>query len=161
VWEFDFCKTRLKTLCVRLNPRRRDSRFRATSPTNPRETGKLQTKANRFGERPAAVRSRVKSIGEESHQLDASETSGRHGVVEGHSSQFGNNHFTEMCSSSKAGSYVRLVYHSNLGLRVITKREEGETHQLDAAEASGGHGVVEGLHGGLRGFRSPQIWWVT
>jgi len=39
--------------------------------------------------------------------------------------QFENNYFTEMCSGSEAGSYVRLVdfvYHSTLGLRVIKKR---------------------------------------
>ena len=37
-----------------------------------------------------------------------------------------NNYFTEMCSSSEAGSYVRLiafVYHSTLGLRVIKKKK--------------------------------------
>ena len=42
----------------------------------------------------------------------------------GYSSQFENNYFTEMCSSFKAGSYLRLiafVYHSTLGLRVINK----------------------------------------
>ena len=36
-------------------------------------------------------------------------------------------HFTEMCSGSEAGSYLRLidfVYHSTLGLRVIKKKEE-------------------------------------
>ena len=36
-------------------------------------------------------------------------------------------HFTEICSGSEAGSYLRLidlVYHSTLGLRVIKKREE-------------------------------------
>jgi len=35
--------------------------------------------------------------------------------------------FTEMCSSSEAGSYVRLiafVYHSTLGLSVIDKIKE-------------------------------------
>ena len=35
------------------------------------------------------------------------------------------NYFTEMCSGSEAGSYVRLidfVYHSTLGLRVIKKK---------------------------------------
>ena len=45
------------------------------------------------------------------------------------SSQFKNNFFTEMCSGSEAGSYIRLidfVYHSTLGLRVIKKeRTEG------------------------------------
>jgi len=33
-----------------------------------------------------------------------------------------------MCSGSEAGSYLRLidfVYHSTLGLRVITKKKEG------------------------------------
>ena len=41
-------------------------------------------------------------------------------------SQFENNYFTEMCSGSEAGSYSRLidfVYHSTLGLRVITKKK--------------------------------------
>jgi len=41
------------------------------------------------------------------------------------SSQFENNYFTEMCSGSEAGSYLRLVdlvYHSTIGLRVIKKR---------------------------------------
>ena len=38
------------------------------------------------------------------------------------------NYFTEMCSGSEAGSYLRLidfVYHSTLGLRVIKKKREG------------------------------------
>ena len=37
-----------------------------------------------------------------------------------------NNYFTEMCSGSEAGSYLRLidfVYHSTLGLRVIKERK--------------------------------------
>ena len=41
------------------------------------------------------------------------------------SSQFENNCFTEMCSGSEAGSYLRLIYlvcHSTLGLRVIKKK---------------------------------------
>jgi len=40
-------------------------------------------------------------------------------------SQFENNYFREMCSGSEAGSCLRLidfVYHSTLGLRVITKK---------------------------------------
>ena len=40
------------------------------------------------------------------------------------SSQFENNYFTEMCSGSEAGSYLRLidfVYHSTIGFRVIKK----------------------------------------
>jgi len=39
--------------------------------------------------------------------------------------QFENTYFTEMCSDSEAGSYLRLtdfVYHSILGLRVIKKK---------------------------------------
>jgi len=39
--------------------------------------------------------------------------------------QFETNYFTEMCSGSEAGSYLRLidfVYHSTLGLRVIKKK---------------------------------------
>ena len=39
-----------------------------------------------------------------------------------------NNYFTEMCSGSEAGSYLRLidvVYHSTLGLRVRKKSEKG------------------------------------
>jgi len=35
------------------------------------------------------------------------------------------NYFTEMCSGSEAGSYLRLIdilYHSTLGLRVIKKK---------------------------------------
>jgi len=41
--------------------------------------------------------------------------------------QFENNYFTEMCSGSEAGSYLRLmdfVYHSTLGLRVIKKKRK-------------------------------------
>jgi len=40
--------------------------------------------------------------------------------------EFENNYFTEMCSDSEAGSYLRLidfVYHSTLGLRVIKKKK--------------------------------------
>jgi len=43
-----------------------------------------------------------------------------------HSSQFENNYFTEICSGSEAGSYLRfidIVYHSTLGLRVKKKRK--------------------------------------
>jgi len=41
--------------------------------------------------------------------------------------QFENNCFTEMCSGSEEGSYLRLidfVYHSTLGLRVIKKKKK-------------------------------------
>ena len=37
-----------------------------------------------------------------------------------------NNYYTEMCSGSEVGSYLRLidfVYHSTLGLRVIKKKK--------------------------------------
>jgi len=46
----------------------------------------------------------------------------------GGSSQFENNYFTEMCSGSEAGPYLRpidCVYHSTLGLRVIKKKVGG------------------------------------
>ena len=42
-----------------------------------------------------------------------------------------NNYFTEMCSASEAGSYLRLVdfvYHSTLGLRVIKKKKKVVPH---------------------------------
>ena len=45
------------------------------------------------------------------------------------SSRFENNYFTEMCSGSEAGSYLRLidcVNHSTLGLRVEKKKKRGE-----------------------------------
>jgi len=47
--------------------------------------------------------------------------------------QFRNNCFTEMCSGSEAGSYLRLtdfVYHPTLGLRVITKKKTFERKGL-------------------------------
>jgi len=48
-----------------------------------------------------------------------------HACTDRYSSQFDNNHFTEMCSGSEADSYLRLidfVYYSTLGLRVIQKK---------------------------------------
>jgi len=48
--------------------------------------------------------------------------------------------FTEIRSGSKAGSYLRLidvVYHSNLGLRVITKKREGNDHLQRSHESAG------------------------
>ena len=47
--------------------------------------------------------------------------------------QFENNYFTEMCSGSEEGSYLRLidfVYHSTLGLRVIKKKKKGEIYEI-------------------------------
>ena len=44
-------------------------------------------------------------------------------------SQFENNYFTEMCSGSEAGSYLRLidfVHHSTVGLKVIKKKKKLE-----------------------------------
>ena len=41
--------------------------------------------------------------------------------------EFENNYFTEMCSGSEAGSYLRLIdslYHSTLGLRVMQKKKD-------------------------------------
>jgi len=43
-----------------------------------------------------------------------------------------NNYLTVMCSSSEAGSYLRLidfVYHSTLGLRAIKRRRRMGTHR--------------------------------
>ena len=46
--------------------------------------------------------------------------------------EFENSHFTEMCSGSQAGSYLRLidfVYHSTVGLRVIKKKRSTSQQQ--------------------------------
>jgi len=46
-----------------------------------------------------------------------------------YSSQSENNYFTELCSGSEAGWYLRLrdfMYHSTLGLRVIKKKKKNE-----------------------------------
>jgi len=51
------------------------------------------------------------------------------------SSQFENNYFTQMCSGSEAGSYLRridFVYHSTLGLGVMKKKKEGMWHIKDS-----------------------------
>jgi len=55
-----------------------------------------------------------------------------------------NNYFTEMCSGSEAGSYLKLidfVYHSTLGLQVIKKKEEEDG--LRTAPESGSHAPLE------------------
>ena len=47
-----------------------------------------------------------------------------------------NNYFTEMCSGSEAGSYLRLigfVYHSTLGLREIKKNLDSLAEELALA----------------------------
>ena len=66
-----------------------------------------------------------------------------------------NNYFTEMCSGSEAGSYLRLidcVYHSALGLRVIKKRRrrdsrvrgsDGEERRRARTKRERVRGVVE------------------
>ena len=52
------------------------------------------------------------------------------------------NYFTEMCSGSEAGSYLRLidfVHHSTLGLRVIKKKKKpGTVHSVFPREVSRG-----------------------
>ena len=74
-------------------------------------------------------------------------------------SQFENNYFTEMCSGSQAGSYLRLidfVYHSTLDWRVIKKkrRQAGEPrkpkvrHDTSCVQRSGFG--VQGLGFGFR-----------
>ena len=64
----------------------------------------------------------------ESRQLKVNRYGSQPGsCTDRYSSKFKNNYFTEMCSGSEAGSYLRLidfVYHSTLGLRVMTKRRE-------------------------------------
>ena len=50
------------------------------------------------------------------------------GCTDRYSSQLKKNYFTEMCSGSEAGSYLRLIdflYHSTLGLREIKKKKRG------------------------------------
>jgi len=49
-----------------------------------------------------------------------------------HHATFENIYFTEICSGSEAGSYLRLidfVYHSTLGLRVVKKRRSTTRRQ--------------------------------
>ena len=52
---------------------------------------------------------------------------------------FENNYFTEMCSDSETGSYLRLidfVYHSTLGWRVIKKKKKKTTNVLSESRPS-------------------------
>jgi len=65
----------------------------------------------------------------------------------------GGDYFTEMCSGSVTGSYLRLiyfVYHSTLGLRVI-KRERGESHLAAHDQA-----LFDRAH--LPGWREHRLW---
>jgi len=76
-----------------------------------------------------------------------------------HSFQFENNYFAEMCSGSKAGSYLRLinfVYHSTLGLRVIKKKNMKDLggHVLDTPDARAPHQHFVVLGAAVRGLRS-------
>ena len=73
------------------------------------------------------------------------------------SSQFENNYFTEMCSGSEAGSYLRLidfVYHSTLGLGVIQKKRSSR-----GAGAAGGFGGRKGgSEAELQGRSVERTW---
>ena len=65
------------------------------------------------------------------------------------SSQFENNYFTEMCSGSEAGSYLRLVYfvyHSTLGLRVIKKKKQGRAGSLEDGSTDRGTSLIRNTH---------------
>ena len=56
-----------------------------------------------------------------------------------HGFQFENNYFTEMCSGSEAGSYLRLmdfVNHSTLGLRVIQKKKKKKKPRFESSSGS-------------------------
>ena len=62
------------------------------------------------------------------------------GEVPLHISQSENKYFTEMCSGSEAGSYLRLidfVYHSTLGFRLIKKKKRGRLWQLSVVATQG------------------------
>jgi len=41
---------------------------------------------------------------------------------------FENNHFTEMCSGSEAGSYLRLIDFVSLNSRLESNKEEEDVH---------------------------------
>jgi len=78
-------------------------------------------------------------------------------------SQFENNCFTEMCSGSEAGSYLRFidfVYHSTLGLRVIKKRKKRYEPQDEPASVKRQSSKVDPLKSGGRrarlGCGTPQ-----
>ena len=61
------------------------------------------------------------SLGSVRHTQKSARLTDRYG------SPFENNYFTEMCSGSEAGSFLRVivfVYHSTLGLRVIKKKKK-------------------------------------
>ena len=66
--------------------------------------------------------------------------------------EFENNYFTEMCSGSEAGSYLRLVdfvYHSTLGLRVKKKKVSCQSGGVGSFPAS--------KHGQLSNYRGTSL----
>ena len=68
------------------------------------------------------------------------------------SSQFENNDFTEMCSGSETGSYLRLidfVYHSILGFRVIQKKKRAP----DCAPRGSQHLLVPSFSGNPKDYK--------
>jgi len=71
-----------------------------------------------------------------------------------YSSQFENNYFTQMCSGSEAGSYLRLTDSASLNSRLGSNKEEEEVQR-----AGIGLGIsVEGLQtSAVRGISSP-LW---
>ena len=69
---------------------------------------------------------RERAVEQHDSTTDHSENSETESCTDRSSSQFENNYFTEMCSGSEAGAYLRLidfVYHSTLGFRVIKKKK--------------------------------------
>jgi len=83
--------------------------------------------------------------------------------------QFENNYATEMCSGSEVGSYLRLidfVYHSTLGLRVMTERRRALHQPLSCSwfawkprsQTQPRWGCL-GPYGGPRGGMPRALWW--
>jgi len=62
-------------------------------------------------------------------------------VYGGGPEQFKSNYFTEMCSGSEEGSYLRfidVVYHSTLGLRVLKKKKRARVWPVVGWDAGRG-----------------------
>ena len=69
-----------------------------------------------------------------------SENSETDSCIDRYSSQFNSNDFTEMCSASKAGSYLRLIdfeFYSTIGLRVIQKKSRRIGNESGMIELEG------------------------
>jgi len=67
------------------------------------------------------------------------------------------NYFTEMCSGSEAGSYLRLidcVHHSTLGSRIIKKKKK---YGPQAQGRDRARRAVRGLFGVVTGCESPDV----